>query len=352
MPLPQQPGAPPAYGGYPPDAPPYSGSYGPPPSPYPPPLTPPPKKKTGLIVGIGGGVLALLAIVGGVLLFTRKGDSPTATATPAATNVAVIASASAQGGGNVFATIAAAATGSARPGGVASTLVPSTAPTVAVAATVTAAPTRVSLNTTPTVAATGTPGASPAGAVLPTQAGNFRPTASPTVGQGGLSPAPTGSVGATGTAPALASATAGQTYTDPNGRFKMQYPRGWTATKLANSQSNIVEFDGPEGVSLYVDAYKEAGAPADEVQETQSEREKATQFAFTFSTVTDTKIGGESGKLLPYTFTRKDQPSTTPTVGLLFIVNHGGREYDFEAVNVGKHRPEIDAILATVVFTP
>ncbi len=293
-------------------------------------------------------MLALLAIVGGVFFLTRKSDSPTATATPAATNVAAIASVNAQGGGNVFATIAAAATGSARPGSIASPPVPSTAPTVA--ATVTAAPTRVSLGTTPTVAASGTPGASPSGAVLPTQAGNFRPTASPTVGQGGLSPAPTGSARSTGTA--SASTTAGQTYTDPNGRFKMQYPRGWTATKLANSQSNIVEFDGPDGVSLYVDAYKEAGAPADEVQETQSEREKATQFAFTFNTVTDTKIGGESGKLLPYTFTRKDQPTATPTVGLLFIVNHGGREYDFEAVNVGKHRPEIDAILATVVFTP
>jgi hypothetical protein len=48
---------------------------------------------------------------------------------------------------------------------------------------------------------------------------------------------------------------------------------------------------------------------------------------------------------------RADQPTSAGTDGILWIVNHRNSEYDFEALVVGKHRAEIDAILATVTFT-
>ncbi len=133
--------------------------------------------------------------------------------------------------------------------------------------------------------------------------------------------------------------------------MKLQYPNGWTVTKQANSQSNIVEIDGPDNVSFYIDTYKQSGTPTEEMQTTQDERAKSTQFSFTSSPVTDTKVAGESGKMVSYTAKRKDQPTATGTDGILWIVNHGNTEYDFETLVVGKHRAEIDAILATVTFT-
>lgn len=122
-------------------------------------------------------------------------------------------------------------------------------------------------------------------------------------------------------------------------------------TSLPNSQSNIVEFDGPDGVSFYIDVFQPNGTPADEMLATRSERNLSTQFAFAFGTTMDTKVGGEAGKSVSYTVKRKDQPTSTGTDGILWIVNHGGSEYDVEALAIGRHRAEIDAILGSVVFT-
>ena len=153
-----------------------------------------------------------------------------------------------------------------------------------------------------------------------------------------------------GTAAATTTVALGQTWTDPNGHVKVQYPNDWTATTLADSQSNILELDGPDNVSFYIDVYKQSGTPADEMQSTNDARAKSTQFTFNNGPVADTKVAGESGKMVSYTAKRKDQTGTG-TDGVLWIVNHGNSEYDFEALAIGKHRPEIDAILATVTFT-
>ncbi|MGI8856694.1 MAG: hypothetical protein ACR2JW_13175 [Thermomicrobiales bacterium] len=333
QPLPQPP-----YGGYPP--PPYGGGYGAPSS-YPPPAAPPPKKSNrGLVLGLVGGLIALLAIVGGIFLFTNKGGSGAATATPARPAVALsttttVALATQAGGGSILATLSAAATGTAGPA--ANTAAPS------VLATPTAAATRVASTATPAVRASATTAAS-------VSASASRPAVSPTVRQGGVSPTPTGSA-RPGTAAATTAATLSQTWTDPNGRVKVQYPNGWTATTLAGSQSNILELDGPDNASFYIDVYKQSGTPAEEMQATNDARNKSAQFTFTNGPVTDVKVGGEPGKVVSYTAKRKDQTTGTGTDGVLWIVNHGNSEYDFEALAIGPHRAEIDAILATVTFT-
>lgn len=332
QPLPQPPATPP-YGGY--QQPPPYGGYGAPPA-YPPSAGPPSKGKGGVALGIGGGVLALIAIVGGILLF-KKGDSGTATSTPAAptsviSSTTAVALATQAGGGNILATLSAAASGTARPAANA------TPTALAAAATPTAAPTRVA--PTPTRAATTSP--TPA-------ASASRPATSPTVGQGGLPPIATGSA-RPGTAAATTSVALSQTWTDPNGRLKMRYPNGWTVTKLANSQSNIVEIDGPDGVSFYIDVFRQSGTPTEEIQATKDARDKSAQFAFTFSPITDTSVGGEAGKAISYTAKRKDQTTGAGTDGTLWIVNHGDTEYDFEALVIGRHRPEVEAILASAVF--
>jgi hypothetical protein len=145
--------------------------------------------------------------------------------------------------------------------------------------------------------------------------------------------------------------TLGQTWTDPSGRLTFQYPNGWTVTQLANSQSNLVEVDGPDNISFYVDIFKQSGTPAEEAQATTDARAKSAQLVFTSGPTADAKVGGEPGKVMTYTAKRKDQTTGPATDGVLWIVNHGSSEYDFEALPVGKHRPEIDAIIASVVFT-
>lgn len=351
QPLPQPPVAPP-FGGYPGGAPPYTGGYGyPPTGAYPPPGLPPKRSNRGLALGIVGGVLALIVIAGGVFAFARKSDTGAATATlarptvvasvtavasatvvastPASTPTALsalptttaVAIATQAGGGTILGTLSAAATGTAGPGRNAGTPTAATSPTPA--------PTRA----VPTA----------------TRAAS-RAAVSPTVGQGGLPPTPTGSA-RPGTAATTASVALGQTWTDPNGQLKFQYPNGWTVTQLANSQSNIVEVDGPDNISFYVDTFKQSGTPTEEAQATTDARAKSAQLIFTSGPTADAKVGGEPGKVMTYTAKRKDQTTGPAADGVLWIVNHGGSEYDFEALPVGKHRSEIDAIIASVVFT-
>ncbi|MCA1669387.1 MAG: hypothetical protein LC793_18730, partial [Thermomicrobia bacterium] len=342
QPLPQPPATSP-YGGYPAGPPPSTGGSGyPPTGAYPPPAIPPTKSSRGLALAIGGGLLALIVIVGGVFAFTRKGnDSGTATTTPTRATVAAgvtiaapaslstttaVAIATQTGSGGIFATIAAAATGTANAG--ASTTVS------AVVAT-----------DTPQPQQTPTPLRAPTTAATATTAPTRRPVVSPTVGQGGLPPTPTPSARVNTPAAAL-----GQTWTDPNGRLTFQYPNGWTVTKQANSQSNLVEVDGPDNVSFSVYVFKQSGTLDEELQGTMDALAKSTQYTYTFGSSSNTRIGGEPGKQTTYTGKRKDQQSGQADA-VLWIVNHGNSEYDLQAVLVGTHRAEVNAIIASIVFT-
>jgi hypothetical protein len=277
----------------------------------------------------------LLAIVGGIFFFTKKSDNNAATATPARTTSALsttttVALVTQAGGNGILATLSAAATGTAVPAAPAAT---TAATSAVVRATPTAAPTRVASTATPAARASSTAAAS---------ASASRPAASATTPIGSARP---------GTAAATTAVTLDQTWTDPNGHVKVQYPSGWTVTTVPNSQSNILELDGPDNVSFYVDVYKQSGTPAEETQATNDARNKSTQFIFANGPTTDAKVGGEPGKVVSYTVKRADQPTGASTDGVLWIVNHGNSEYDFEALVIGKHRAEIDAILATVAFT-
>jgi hypothetical protein len=264
-------------------------------------------------------VLALIAILAVTFVFINKSNTGTATATPARATAAASASVSTTtavalatqvGGSSIRATISAAATDTASPAS------PAPAPTQAVPI-ITRAPS--------TTAAT---------------ASASRAAASPIAGSTRV-----------GTPVATTTVALGQTWTDPSGRLKFQYPNGWTVTKLTNSQSNIVEVDGPDNVSFYVDIFKQSGTPTQELQDTTDARAKSTQLTFTSGPTADAKVGGEPGKMMTYTAKRTDQTAAATTDGVLWIVNHGSSEYDFEALAVGKHRAEIDAIVASIVFT-
>ena len=339
--MPQQ-GAPAGYG-YPESPPAYQGGYSGPPPNYYPPAAPPPKGKAGLILGIAGAALALVAIVAGIFLVTKRGGAA-ATATPARTvtasaTVTTVATGSAsatQGGiGNLPATLSAAATATAA-------VRPSNAtPAATIGATPSAAATRaIPTPTRTTSAASSTTVASrPAGSVISIASVSAGASASTST---------TARAGTAGATPAVALA---ETWTDPDGHLTLRYPTGWTVTQQQNSQSNLVEIDSPDGASFFVDLFPAAGTPAEEIQSVRDSGARSTQLTYAFSPITDTRIGGEAGKTISYTVRRKDQPTSVGTDGTVWVVNHAGMEYDFQVIATGRHRIEIDAILATVVFT-
>jgi hypothetical protein len=312
----------------------------------PPPAAPPPKSRRKLFLGIGGGVLALLLIASGIFIITQRGGGGSATATPASVSGAGTSTPGAST--SAAATISAAGTATANASG------PGAQPTPAATSillqpsgSATASSTR-----TATVATSATPRATAASATATRAAGSAASGAATATARTGSATARTGTTSAgsaTSGTVGPGNVTLGQTFTDPNGHFKFQYPAGWVATRLANSQSNVVEVDGPDNISFYVNVYQQDGTPDDEMQATIMLDQQSTSVVFTPGQIQDATVGGEQGKVMTYTF-KRNQGSTTANDGVIWIVNHDGREYDFEAVFVGKHRPEIDAIIKSVVF--
>lgn len=305
-------GVPSAYGGpasggasgapaYPPNEP--GGGY--PPPPYavapgyaqPPSGPPPARRNRGLIFGIGGALIAVLAVVTGFVVFGRGGDTPIATATVVAPTSAPAATATA--------TVASA------------TVRPTTAATAATGATPVA-------NATTAATATSAPSAT----VAPTTA---RPTTAPTA-------ATTGAPGNL------------TTFTDPKNLVRLQYPTGWKPTKLADDNTNVLELDGPDNVFFfaYIDDPQQ-GAIADEIQIIKKNQDTSTTFTYSDQKITDATIGGEPAKTVTYAFV-SNTDATNAGTGQWWVVNHGGKQFSFRSNFPGTHQLELNAIVGSVVY--
>ncbi len=288
------PNAPGPVGGYPPPAYPSAPGYAQPP--YGP---PPSRGNRGLLFGIGGALVAVLAVVAGFAIFARGGNDVTATATvsaptsaPAATPTFAVA--------NVRPTTVATASSSATP-----TASATTAATATRAPSATSAPTTVSATARPTIAA----------------------TAAATGVPGNLT-----------------------TFTDPKNLVRLQYPAGWKPTKIADDTTNVLELDGPDNVFFfaYIDDPQQ-GTIGDEIQIIKKNQDTATGFTYSDQKITDTTIGGEPAKTITYGFISKTDATNTGT-GQWWIVNHGGKQYSFRSNFPGTHQPELNAIIGSVVY--
>jgi serine/threonine-protein kinase len=275
-------------GGFAPPPYPTTPGYGPPPSGL------PPRRNRGLLFGIGGALVAVIAVVAGILIFSSGGGPGPATATvspptaaPASTPTAAVATA------RITTTATAAAT---------------SAPATAAAATPTRAPSATS--TSATVA----------------------PTVRPTVG---ITPGPNGQT----------------TFVDPKKLVRLQYPSAWKPTRLAGDDTNVLELDGPDNLFFwaYVDDPQQ-GTITDEINIIKKNQDASSDFAYTNQTITDLSIAGEQAKSIAYTFTSKtDATNTGP--GQWWIANHGGKQFSFRSNYSGSHQAEITAILTSVVFS-
>ena len=271
-------------GGFAPPSYPAMPGYGPPPSGL------PPRRNRGLLFGIGGALVAVIAVVAAIFIFSPGPGPGPATATvaaptaaPASTPTAAIATAR-------ISTTATAA--------------PTSAPATTVAATATRAPTATSV---------------PA-------------TAAPTVA---TTPGPNGQT----------------TFVDPKKLVRLQYPSAWKPTRLAGDDTNVLELDGPDNLFFwaYVDDPQQ-GAITDEINIIKKNQDASSDFAYTNQTITDLTIGGEQAKSIAYTFASKTD-ATNSGPGQWWIANHGGKQFSFRSNYSGNHQAEITAILNSVVFS-
>lgn len=311
-------------GGYPPT---YGG--------YPPPTQPPPSNR-GLILGIGGVILAVLVIFGGIFLIKGRGTTP-ATATPAPAAVAT----------NVGSLIGNLITGRGQRTGATAT----EAPNQRVGMAQTGRGLLSGITETATALAGGANG--------PTAAPTSRGGAATTPAQVAATPTavvatlPSGGAGTT--VATQAGAPGGLTaFTDPENLIKFQYPSGWTQQPLnTNDGSNVLKLSSGDGAaSLYFDIVEpQEGTLDKEIQGDRDGDAKSTTFTITDGPVTDTKVAGQPAKTYTFTYVRKDNPSATPFTGQVWEVNYNGREYYFNASPIGTHKTEVAALIASIAFT-
>lgn len=314
------PGIPPGSSPYspPPGQPPYSPpGYGPPqyppppypPPPYPPPplyggmppAAPPPKGKRGLLLGIGGGVVAVIIVLG-IAFFLRPTDRPTtATAAPSPTGIVAIATA-----------VAAAAT-------------PTTAPTV-----------------TPTATTTG---------VIVDLATATRPLPTPTAASTTAARTAT-SAGTAPTRPPTTPTVAAQTtWMDPDGFIGLKFPSNWKQGRDATAPSNLLELDGPDTYMALNSEDPQQGTLAEEIAIITRNQAGSQKFNYTDQQTQDMTIGGEPAKRMTFTYTDKADAKKVYG-GVWWVVNHEGRQYSIVAGPVGASRATVDAVVASVTFPP
>lgn len=186
-------------------------------------------------------------------------------------------------------------------------------------------------NATPSLSASASPPSPPSGA-------NTDPAAS-----SAAPPAPANPVAAS-----IGGAVA--TWTDPEQRIRLQYPGGWKATQLPGDVLTLLELDGPDGVLFFVAMFDQTGPPDASIAAAKQAHARSTMYSYADNFALDTSVGGESGKFLNFAYVSPGDSTVAPRTGKLWIVTHGGKEFDFQARDQSAHAGEVDAIVASVVF--
>lgn len=157
--------------------------------------------------------------------------------------------------------------------------------------------------------------------------------------------------GAPSGGPVVAGSGAGSgVWTDPEQRVRLQYPSGWAATSDSGIPFNVLILNGPDGVQFYVNVFDQTGSPDAIVGAVKQVHQQSPSFFYADNFVLDATVGGEAGKVLNYGYSPKNDTTSPPRTGKLWIVTHGGKEFDFEVRNLGGHGGDADVLIASVVF--
>ena len=191
-----------------------------------------------------------------------------------------------------------------------------------------------------TVAAASTP-TSGTGASIATTAPTPAPSATST-SAATTPPAVTPTRGAT-----TAATGALTTWSDKNGLVKLQYPAAWNAV---NDQKYALQIESTTDGTLFVDIFDQTGTPDDDLASYRDIHSKSTTYNYADGPPTDAQIGNRAGRYMFYTYTPKDKPTETHN-GAIWVVNNGGKTFEFRSSDYGTHRDDYETIIKGVTFT-
>jgi len=141
------------------------------------------------------------------------------------------------------------------------------------------------------------------------------------------------------------------TFADPNTRVVFQFPQNWKFINPNADAATFFEFDGPDTARLFVGINDGAGSLDDAVRAYRDTQRQITVFTSMDGAVTDVRVGGELGKLMMYTYVPQDRPGDPPRNGAAWIAIRSGKVFTFDARDIGTHRAEVDAMIASIRFT-
>ncbi len=158
-------------------------------------------------------------------------------------------------------------------------------------------------------------------------------------------------------APAPSAGPAGMlaTYTEPAGGIRFQYPANWRATLPTTDTDRDLTLESPNGLIFSLIVIEgPTGTPlptVDEVaQEIRDSQTNSRQFAYTVGMLQDATVAGERGKSYEYTFVEQANRTMMPRRGMYWLISRDARVYVFQASNVEAGRPDVEAILNSVMF--
>jgi len=190
------------------------------------------------------------------------------------------------------------------------------------------------------VAGTGVPALT---ATAPLVRGTLPPQASPPAA--GI-PAPSTATGAP-----MAVQQGPATFADPDKRVTFQFPPNWKFLNPNGDAATFFEFDGPDNARLFVGINDGAGSLDDAVRAYRDTQRQVMVFTYMDGGVADVQIGGEPGKLVTYTYVPQGRPGDPPRNGAAWVAIRSGKVFTFDARDIGTHRSELDAMIASIHFT-
>ncbi|MHB8646809.1 MAG: protein kinase domain-containing protein [Thermomicrobiales bacterium] len=130
-----------------------------------------------------------------------------------------------------------------------------------------------------------------------------------------------------------------------------EYPADWFAYPDDKLQGRSLALSSPDGVFFNIYVFDTAPTVDEEMQSILDNHAKATDVKYTDAPVTDATVAGEPGKVLSYTYVPTSDPGAKARNGLVWVVNHGGKQFIFQGLDIKARRADIEKIVGSVTFT-
>jgi hypothetical protein len=155
-------------------------------------------------------------------------------------------------------------------------------------------------------------------------------------------------------APALSGPT--DSWTDPENRVTVRFPADWQKDTFDTRDENetldkaqaLLQLTGPDRVRFSVTIYVSTKTLDEDVAAFRDAGTSDPKIAFKPDPVQDVTVGGEAAKRITGSYTLN---GASVAVAVWFV-DRGGKRFALSADQIGTHRSDIDAIVATTAFVP